>query len=399
MDQSIQQNDDGDIRETGSTSITVGTDCSGIDSLVFALHFLGTPYEHLFSSEIDEHCLATIVANHSPTHIYHDITRRDLQTVPEVDLYAASIPCQFFSSNSPTHTLFASRGSRELARLQGRLSELTPAIEPILSTHSTTSSANSDTETPSLSTPIPPPQPPAAPRTFEIDGSVLEAVLLYIQTKKPNMFILEFIPGIRTWNKGIVFTYIRHSLENDEYYHVYYLDLNTLFYGIPQNRKRLFVVGIAVGLQVKPLNLPYPEPLKIVRSIDQYVDHFIPSEKKEPIPPSKAHLLQRASPHAMFIELGSRAHRFPNAHLYAPTLLRNNRMWCIPQDRYITCREAASLQGFDQTPLAQVVSDTQFKKQLGNATSLNVLVFVLQEMFKAIGADSVLAPHQIKLWP
>lgn len=368
--------------DAASLGITVGTDCSGIDSIIFALGVLRTPFDHLFSSETDEHCLATIAANHTPTYVYNDIVSRDLSQVPEVDLYAASIPCQAFSPNSPNHThTLSRRAANELARFSTYPSSPSSPQSPSSDTPSLSSTSSTQESSPIS----------RVARTFPLDGSVLAAVLSYIVTKRPNIFILEFIPGVRTYSNGTIFQHIRQTLEFEDYYHVHYVELNTLFFGIPQNRKRLFIIGMPRALQVNPLHLPFDEPMPIHHPIQAYVDHDHVPKHPEHIPPSKAHLLHRASPGAVFIELGSRAEKFPNAHLYAPTLLSNNRMWCIPENRYLSCREACRLQGFsDNIPLVQVVSDTQFKKQLGNATSLNVLVVVLRAIFHAIGACDVL---------
>ena len=76
-----------DVGQSRNMSITVGTDCSGIDSPILALRELGIAHEHLFSSEVGENALKVIRANCEPKIIYRDILERDLENVPHVDLY------------------------------------------------------------------------------------------------------------------------------------------------------------------------------------------------------------------------------------------------------------------------------------------------------------------------
>jgi DNA (cytosine-5)-methyltransferase 1 len=68
------------------------------------LQQLKIPFQHVFSSEIDDFCIKNIKANYEPEIIFGDnetdgnIINRDISLVPDIDLYVCGFPCQPFST-------------------------------------------------------------------------------------------------------------------------------------------------------------------------------------------------------------------------------------------------------------------------------------------------------------
>jgi DNA (cytosine-5)-methyltransferase 1 len=77
--------------------LKVGTDCSGIGAPEMALKRLGVEHEIEFACEFDKHARQTYLANWEPKQMFEDMTKRDMDSTPAVDLYVAGIPCQPFS--------------------------------------------------------------------------------------------------------------------------------------------------------------------------------------------------------------------------------------------------------------------------------------------------------------
>ena len=171
--------------------LRVGTDCSGIEAPIMALKQLKIPFRHEFSSEIDKHCIASIKANYKPKKIFGDMKKRKIKDIPDIDLYICGFPCQPFSM----------AGERK--------------------------------------------------GTEDSRGTIFYECLKVIKNKKPNYFVLENVRGLITIDGGKTFESIIQSLENLKIYNVEWKVLNTKDYGIPQNRERVFIVGIKKSLKKK----------------------------------------------------------------------------------------------------------------------------------------------------
>lgn len=75
----------------------IGTDCSGLDTPIYTLQKMGIPFTHVWSCDNNIYCKKTIFANYKPEHFYDDITKRDYENLPDIDLYICGFPCQPYS--------------------------------------------------------------------------------------------------------------------------------------------------------------------------------------------------------------------------------------------------------------------------------------------------------------
>ena len=193
----------------------IGTDFSGIGSPEMALKMLGIEHEQVFACEIDKYARKSFEAIHgSPKTFYNDITERDHNEVPQLDLYCAGFPCQSFSM----------AGKR---------------------------------------------------KGFEdVRGTLFFNVAEFIKINQPKVFILENVKGLLSHDGGKTFQTIISLLtdnggtangqmfipyfEDGLGYHIYYKVLNTKDYGIPQNRERIFIVGFKEFREFS-----FPKPFKL----------------------------------------------------------------------------------------------------------------------------------------
>jgi DNA (cytosine-5)-methyltransferase 1 len=176
--------------------LKIGTDFSGIGSPEQALIKLGIKHKSMFACDVDKYAKKSYLANYKTENFYDDITTRNHNEAPYVDLYVAGFPCQAFS-------MAGKRLGFEDTR-----------------------------------------------------GTLFYDLLKYLKAKKPKYFILENVKGLLSNNNGKTFLTILDCLAktvNGQYsftnyedglnYYVYYKVLNTKDYGIPQNRERVFIVG------------------------------------------------------------------------------------------------------------------------------------------------------------
>ena len=73
-----------------------------------------------------------------------------------------------------------------------------------------------------------------------------------------------------------------------------------------------------------------------------------------------------------------------------PSLLTRNKIWISNRGRLLNARERCRLQGMNPDDFKQVVSDAQWRKQLGNAMSVNVVERLLARLLPAVGLTGAL---------
>lgn len=79
-------------------------------------------------------------------------------------------------------------------------------------------------------------------------GKLIYEYLRIVKDKKPTFFVFENVSGILSPSNQKEFTKFREKLENLNY-NITYQNLNAKDYGIPQDRKRVFLVGIKKDLR------------------------------------------------------------------------------------------------------------------------------------------------------
>jgi len=174
----------------------VGTFFSGVGSPEQALRNLDIKHEVEFACDIDKYAKQTYLKNFKPKLFAEDITTLDMEDLPYVDLLVFGFPCQAFSM----------AGKRK---------------------------GFEDTR-----------------------GTLFYDALRYLQEHKPRYFIAENVKGLLSHDNGKTFgTIIDCLAKTTNYqmslmpfdnlgYHIHYKVLNTKDFGIPQNRERIFIIGI-----------------------------------------------------------------------------------------------------------------------------------------------------------
>ena len=177
--------------------IKVGSDFSGVGAFDFALGRI-TPFETVFACDWDKYARQSYIANHGePKYYPSDVYDREIPK-ESLDIYMTSPPGQSFSL----------AGKRE--------------------------GKNSD------------------------KGILFFNSHEFIQKNKPRFFIFENVKGLLSDDEGNTFQewvnmlggksvnglHILFPYENSVPYHLYWQVLNSKKHGVPQNRERVFLVGI-----------------------------------------------------------------------------------------------------------------------------------------------------------
>ena len=178
--------------------IRVGSDFSGVGAFNQALNRLGIEYKEIFACDMDKYARETFIHNYGepdyyPTNVYdREIPKGSL------DIYMTSPPCQAFSS-----------AGRRLGK-------------------------------------------------DDLRGILFFNSYEFIKVNKPRYFIFENVKGLLSddggktfseWvnmlgGKSVNYSPVIFPYEESVPYHLYWQVLNAKEHGVPQNRERVFLVGI-----------------------------------------------------------------------------------------------------------------------------------------------------------
>lgn len=196
--------------------IKVATVCTGVGAPEMALRMMGVKHEIAFGCEIDKYARTTYQANFNPHTMYTDMTKESWKGDHYyADLFVGGIPCQAFS-------------------LAGkRLGELDPR------------------------------------------GLLFYNFYDYVDKQRPKAFVIENVKGLLSDNNGKTFQnwiqLLARSVNTQEIlfphadslrYNLHYTVLNAKDFGLPQNRERVFIVGIREDLP-NTFRFPVGWPLEI----------------------------------------------------------------------------------------------------------------------------------------
>lgn len=183
---------------------------AGIGGFHLAFHNLGA--ECVWASEWDKHARTTYEANYkriSPelfenNHFAEDITKVDEKTIPDFDILTGGFPCQPFSNAGFKKGFEDTRG------------------------------------------------------TLFFD------IVRILKAKRPKAFFIENVSHLMRHDGGKTFARMKEVIEEELGYSFKAKIINAADYGVPQARKRLYMVGFAD--KSIEFDFPEPQPLKVTMS-------------------------------------------------------------------------------------------------------------------------------------
>lgn len=97
-------------------------------------------------------------------------------------------------------------------------------------------------------------------------GTLFFNIESILAAKRPRAFLLENVKRLTTHDEGRTFQVILQRLQALGY-RVYHKVLNSLDFGIPQKRERIYIVGFADSVDFR-----FPEPLGYYRSLTAFLE-------------------------------------------------------------------------------------------------------------------------------
>ena len=187
------------------SSFTFADVCAGVGG--FHLAMTATGGRCVFVSEKDKFARQTYLANFDiDFEIDEDITQTDMAIVPDFDVLCAGFPCQPFS-------------------------------------------------------------PAGLEQGFEdIRGTLFFDLMRLAEAKQPKVILLENVKNLKSHDKGRTFKVILFHLEQLGYTVAYQI-LDTKDFGLPQSRKRIFIVA-----HKQDVDFEFPEPLAVETRIKSILE-------------------------------------------------------------------------------------------------------------------------------
>jgi len=110
----------------------------------------------------------------------------------------------------------------------------------------------------------------------EDKGQIIYHISRILEESENSFFILENVKGLVNHDKGRTFKIVLNLLESLDY-EVHYEVLNSLDYGVPQMRERIYLVGIKKELIQEGKTFSFP--LKIEKKYD--ISYFLSDDREE----------------------------------------------------------------------------------------------------------------------
>lgn len=253
--------------------IKVGSDFSGVGAFNQALMRLGIDYEEVFACDMDKYARQTYIHNYGePKYYPTDVYERE---IPEesLEIYMTSPPCQAFS-------LAGKRLGKDDKR-----------------------------------------------------GILFFNSHEFIKVNKPRFFIFENVKGLLSDDGGKTFsewvnmlggksvngTVVMFPHEDSVPYHLYWQVLNAKEHGVPQNRERVFIIGIRDDKD-NSFRFPIEEKLskKLKDVLEEVVDqkYFLSEKTISKLAHHKNAIIQNETPqnsatiHAGYYKMGGRDQQY-----------------------------------------------------------------------------------------
>ena len=333
--------------------LKVGSDFSGVGAFNQALNRIGIPHEHIFACDWDKYARITYTHNYGePGYYPKDVYDRE---IPEqsLDIYMTSPPCQSFSIAGKREGKDSSKGIL------------------FFNSHE------------------------------------------FIKVNKPRFFIFENVKGLLSDDNGKTFQEwvnmlggksvnglpILFAYDNSVPYHLYWQVLNSKKHGVPQNRERVFLIGIRND---EDNSFQFPKEEHLVKRLKDVLEsevdekYFLSEKYLKDIITIERHIgeylkvksaTQRGYETAT--ENDSINFSVPNSETrrgrvgkgVAQTLDTqcNQGVYKDYRIRRLTPREVFRLQDFPDTFDFSCVSDSQAYKQAGNSITVRVLEKIIRQ--------------------
>jgi len=228
-------------------------------------------------------------------------------------------------------------------------------------------------------------------------GTLFYDVVKILKEKNPKAFILENVEGLVTHDGGKTLKIILDTLSisiNGQYlffsqpdvrYHIFWSILDAKDYGVPQFRKRIFIVGISEDISRDVPNFIFPLPFKYQEYIGSYVEEnvvgysiskHLQNSYLFKLDDGKPELIDRNSK----IQVKTLCSTYHKIQRLTGTFVKDGETGI----RLLSENECKAIMGYPQNFIVPV-SRTQMYRQFGNSVAVPVVREVAINLIASLG--------------
>lgn len=204
-------------------------------------------------------------------------------------------------------------------------------------------------------------------------GTLFFDIARIIKEKKPKAFVLENVKNLASHDNGKTLATILTVLRDELGYYVDYKLLNALDFGLPQKRERIVIVGA-----LKPFIMDWNFDKYIMKPLSEILEKHVDPKyfaSTEIVEKRKRMHTAKVKPAIWHENKSGNISSYPYSCALRAGASYNYLL--VDGERRLTPREMLRLQGFpDEFKI--VVSDTQTRKQAGNAIPVDMLAAVIE---------------------
>lgn len=205
-------------------------------------------------------------------------------------------------------------------------------------------------------------------------GTLFFDIARIIKEKQPQAFVLENVKNLASHDNGKTLKTILEVLRDELGYHVDYKLLNALDFGLPQKRERIIIIG-----SKKPFVMDWKFDIEKKKTLDDILEKSVDKKhyaSSEIVAKRKAKHTASVYPSIWHENKSGNISSYPYSCALRAGASYNYLL--VNGERRLTPREMLRLQGFPDS-FKMVVSDTQTRKQAGNAIPVDMVAKVIEK--------------------
>jgi len=223
----------------------------------------------------------------------------------------------------------------------------------------------------------------------ETQGTLFYDVLRIISAKRPAAFLLENVKGLVSHDKGKTFETIKKSLTK-EGYELHFQILDSSDYGVPQVRKRIYIVGFDKSKFKGDIDFSWPVPMKKKVGIGKFVEkNIVDRPISKHLQKSYIFKIDDGRP-----EIIDQKSDFPVKTLVATYHKIQRLTGTFVADgptglRLLSTSECKAIMGFPKS-FKIPVSRTQMYRQMGNSVAVPVVRLVASQLVETLHSGRII---------